>query len=52
MDGFVSVVSGVVSPAEFFSDESVGGIFAAAHSLWVDAPPSVLGGHVDWCIDT
>jgi len=31
MDGFVSVVSGAVSPAEFFSEENVGTIFAAAH---------------------
>ena len=30
MDGFVRVISGVVSPAEFFSTENVGRIFAAA----------------------
>jgi len=30
MDGFVSVVSGAVSPADFFSEENVGRIFAAA----------------------
>ncbi len=29
MDGFVSVVSGAVSPAEFFSEENVGRIFGA-----------------------
>ena len=32
MDGFVSVVSGAVSPAEFFSEESVGTMLAAAQS--------------------
>jgi flavin-dependent dehydrogenase len=30
MDGFARVVGGVTSPAEFFSDENVGRIFAAA----------------------
>jgi 2-polyprenyl-6-methoxyphenol hydroxylase-like FAD-dependent oxidoreductase len=30
MDGFMRVVAGVVSPAEFFSEENVGRIFAAA----------------------
>lgn len=30
MDGFVSVCSGAVSPAEFFSEENVSSIFAAA----------------------
>ena len=30
MDGFARVAAGVTSPAEFFSDESVGRIFAAA----------------------
>jgi flavin-dependent dehydrogenase len=30
MDGFVRVVAGVVSPAEYFSEENVGRIFAAA----------------------
>jgi 2-polyprenyl-6-methoxyphenol hydroxylase-like FAD-dependent oxidoreductase len=30
MDDFVSVVSGAVSPADFFSEENVGRIFAAA----------------------
>jgi len=31
MDGFARVNSGVTSPAEFFSQENVGRIFAAAH---------------------
>jgi flavin-dependent dehydrogenase len=31
MDDFVSVVSGAVSPADFFSEENIGAIFAAAH---------------------
>jgi hypothetical protein len=30
MNGFIRVVSGVVSPAEFFAPENVGKIFAAA----------------------
>ena len=30
MDGFVRVISGVVSPAEFFAPDNVGRIFAAA----------------------
>ena len=30
MDGFARVIAGVTSPAEFFSDENVGLIFAAA----------------------
>jgi hypothetical protein len=30
MDGFARVVGGVTSPAEFFSDENVRRIFAAA----------------------
>jgi 2-polyprenyl-6-methoxyphenol hydroxylase-like FAD-dependent oxidoreductase len=30
MDGFTQVISGVVSPAEFFSEENVGRIFTAA----------------------
>jgi hypothetical protein len=30
MNGFVRVISGVVSPADFFSKENVGRIFAAA----------------------
>ena len=30
MDGFVSVVSGAVSPADFFSEENIGRIFANA----------------------
>jgi hypothetical protein len=30
MDGFVSVIAGAVSPAEFFSEENVARIFAAA----------------------
>jgi 2-polyprenyl-6-methoxyphenol hydroxylase-like FAD-dependent oxidoreductase len=30
MDGFARIISGVVSPAEFFSEQSVGGILAAA----------------------
>jgi hypothetical protein len=28
MDGFVQVISGVTSPAEFFSPENIGRIFA------------------------
>jgi flavin-dependent dehydrogenase len=32
MDGFVRVFAGLTSPAEFFSDENVGRIFAAARS--------------------
>jgi hypothetical protein len=31
MDGFARVNAGVTSPAEFFSEENVGRIFAAAH---------------------
>jgi flavin-dependent dehydrogenase len=31
MDGFARTVAGVTSPAEFFSDENVGRIFAMAH---------------------
>lgn len=31
MDGFARVNAGVTSPAEFFSDENIGRIFAAAH---------------------
>ena len=30
MDGFARVAAGVTSPAEFFSDENVGRILAAA----------------------
>ncbi len=30
MDGFARVAAGVLSPADFFSDESVGRILAAA----------------------
>jgi hypothetical protein len=30
MDGFVRVIAGVTSPAEFFSEENVGRIFAQA----------------------
>jgi hypothetical protein len=30
MDGFARVIGGVTSPAEFFSDENVGRIVAAA----------------------
>ena len=30
MDGFARVNAGVTSPAEFFSEENVGRIFAAA----------------------
>jgi 2-polyprenyl-6-methoxyphenol hydroxylase-like FAD-dependent oxidoreductase len=37
MDGFVSVVSGAVSPADFFSEENVGRIFANA-SATASAP--------------
>jgi hypothetical protein len=37
MDGFARVNAGVTSPAEFFSDENVGGIFATArHSSPTD----------------
>ena len=32
MDGFARVNSGVTSPAEFFSEENVGNIFAARHA--------------------
>lgn len=31
MDDFVSAVSGAVSPTDFFAEENVGAIFAAAH---------------------
>jgi hypothetical protein len=31
MDGFARVNSGMTSPAEFFSEDNVAGIFAAAH---------------------
>jgi hypothetical protein len=31
MNGFARVNSGVTSPAEFFAEENVGRIFAAAH---------------------
>jgi hypothetical protein len=31
MDGFVRVTAGVTSPAEFFSEENIGRILAAAH---------------------
>ena len=30
MDGFARVAAGVISPAEFFSEENLGTIFAAA----------------------
>jgi hypothetical protein len=30
MNGFARVISGVTSPAEFFSEQNVGHIFAAA----------------------
>jgi hypothetical protein len=30
MDGFVQVVAGVKSPAEFFSEENIGRVFASA----------------------
>ena len=30
MDGFAQVISGVTSPAAFFSEENIGRIFAAA----------------------
>ena len=42
MDAFVSVISGVVSPAEYFSQENIGTIFAAAAAA--DAP--ALAGSV------
>jgi hypothetical protein len=32
MDGFARVFSGITSPAQFFSEENVGRIFAAAAS--------------------
>jgi hypothetical protein len=32
MDQFVQVFSGITSPADFFSPDSVAGIFAAAQS--------------------
>jgi hypothetical protein len=31
MDGFAQVISGVRSPADYFSQENIGRIFAAAH---------------------
>ena len=31
MDGFARVNAGVTSPAEYFSEENLGQIFAAAH---------------------
>ena len=39
MDGFARVTAGVTSPAEFFSDENVGRIFAAAAWLTGDGRP-------------
>jgi hypothetical protein len=33
MDGFMSMVAGVVSPAEFFSEENVGRIMATAPAV-------------------
>lgn len=33
MDGFVSVISGTVSPAVYFSEENVGSIFAASPAI-------------------
>ena len=44
MDAFVSVISGVVSPAEYFSQENIGTIFAAAAAAAADAP--ALAGSV------
>jgi hypothetical protein len=38
MDGFVRVSAGVTSPAEFFSDENIGRIFAASGHR----PPDLL----------
>lgn len=32
MDGFVSIIAGTVSPAEFFDPENIGQIFQAAHA--------------------
>ena len=32
MDGFVQVNSGALSPADFFSPDNIGQIFAAAHA--------------------
>jgi len=31
MDGFAQVISGVRSPADYFSEANIGRIFAAAH---------------------
>ena len=38
MDGFVSVIAGAVSPADFFSEENVGQIFAGASGATASAP--------------
>ncbi|KRA37820.1 MULTISPECIES: NAD(P)/FAD-dependent oxidoreductase [unclassified Nocardioides] len=40
MDGFVSVISGAVSPADYFSEENVGRIFAASAAA---AGPALAG---------
>lgn len=40
MDGFVSVISGAVSPADYFSEENVGSIFAASAAA---ADPALAG---------
>ncbi len=38
MDDFISVIAGVVSPVDFFSEENVGRIFAAAGAQHVEQP--------------
>ena len=41
MDAFVSVISGAVSPADYFSEENVGSIFAAPSAA--AAGPALAG---------
>ena len=43
MNGFVRVISGVVSPAEFFSKENVGRIFAATATRQGGEGGTILG---------
>jgi 2-polyprenyl-6-methoxyphenol hydroxylase-like FAD-dependent oxidoreductase len=43
MDGFARVIAGVTSPAEFFSEENVGKIFAAAQSQGARAQQPISG---------
>src|SRR3954469_2992242 len=38
MDGFVSVISGALSPADYFSEENVGRIFATSAAATTSAP--------------